>query len=304
MNDILAFLAVAKEQSFTRAATKIGVSASALSHTIRNLEERLGVRLLTRTTRNVAPTDAGERLMKTVGPLFEQISTEIEKVCELRDKPAGTIRITCSDDAAEQVLRPVLPAFFAEYPDINVEVSIDYGFTNIVEQRFDAGIRLGESVSKEMIAVRLGPDWRLSVVGAPAYFQKYPIPRHPHDLTTHKCLNIRHSFGGSVYAWEFEKEGRSMTVRVNGQLTANSNIHLLNGALDGIGLAYIPDFMAQPYLDDGRLIEVLADWSPYFSGFHLYYPNRRNTSAAFTAFIDAVRYKKRASRLSAPPHQP
>lgn len=291
MNDILAFLAVAKEQSFTRASTRLGVSPSALSHTIRNLEERLGVRLLTRTTRNVAPTEAGERLMTSVGPLFDQIGAEIEKIGELRDKPAGTIRITCSDDAAEQILRPVLPTFLEEYPDINVEISIDYGFTNIVEQRFDAGIRMGESVSRDMIAVRLGPDWRLSVIGAPSYFKKNPIPTHPHDLTTHKCINIRHSFGGSTYAWEFEKEGRSMAVRVNGQLTANSNIHILNSALDGIGLAYIPDFMAQPYIEDGHLIEVLTDWCPYFSGFHLYYPNRRNASPAFSAFVAAVRYK-------------
>ncbi|GKW42597.1 LysR family transcriptional regulator [Pectobacterium parvum] len=291
MNDILAFLAVAKEQSFTRAATRLGVSPSALSHTIRNLEERLGVRLLTRTTRNVAPTEAGERLMTSVGPLFDQIGAEIEKIGELRDKPAGTIKITCSDDAAEQILRAALPAFFEEYPDINVEISIDYGFTNIVEQRFDAGIRMGESVSRDMIAVRLGPDWRLSVIGSPAYFKKNPVPIHPHDLTTHKCINIRHSFGGSLYAWEFEKEGRSMAVRVNGQLTANSNIHILNGALDGIGLAYIPDFMAQPYIEDGRLIEVLTDWCPYFSGFHLYYPNRRNASPAFSAFVAAIRYK-------------
>ncbi|MBO1552119.1 LysR family transcriptional regulator [Yersinia pseudotuberculosis] len=291
MNDILAFIEVAREQSFTRAAKRLGVSPSALSHTIRNLEARLGLRLLTRTTRNVAPTDAGEHLMKTVAPLFAQISSELDKIGELRDKPAGTIRITCSDDAAEQILRPVLPSFFEDFPEINIEIAIDYGFTNIVEQRFDAGIRLGESVSKDMIAVRLGPDWRLSVVGSPAYFKKHAVPDVPHDLTTHHCINIRHSVGGSVYAWEFEKDGRTMTVRVSGQMTANSNIHILNGALDGIGLAYIPDFMARPYIESGRLIEVLADWSPYFPGFHLYYPNRRNASPAFTAFVNAVRHK-------------
>lgn len=291
MNDLLAFLAVARERSFTRAAAQLGVSPSALSHTMRNLEARLGVRLLTRTTRNVSPTEAGERLMLSVGPLFEQIHSEIEKIGELRDKPAGTIRITCSDDAAEQLLRPVLPAFFKAYPDVNVEIMIDYGFTNIVEQRFDAGIRLGEAVSQDMIAVRLGPDWRLSVVGSPDYFNQHPAPVHPHDLMAHQCINIRHSAGGSVYAWEFEKAGRSMTVKVNGQFTANSNIHILNGALDGVGLAYIPDFMAQPWLDNGQLVEVLADWSPYFPGFHLYYPNRRNASPAFSAFVDAVRYK-------------
>jgi DNA-binding transcriptional LysR family regulator len=291
MNELLVFLAVARERSFTRAAVQLGVSPSALSHSMRNLEARLGVRLLTRTTRNVSPTEAGERLMQSVGPLFEQINTEIEKIGELRDKPAGTIRITCSDDAAEQLLRPVLPAFFKEYPEVNVEIMIDYGFTNIVEQRFDAGIRLGEAVSQDMIAVRLGPDWRLSVVGAPAYFKTHPLPEHPHDLMAHQCINIRHSVSGGIYAWEFEKEGRSMTVKVGGQLTVNSNIHILNGALDGIGLACIPDFMAKPWIDRGKLVEVLADWSPYFPGFHLYYPNRRNASPAFSAFVDAVRYK-------------
>lgn len=291
MNDLLAFLAVAREQSFTRAAARLGVSPSALSHTMRNLEQRLGVRLLARTTRNVAPTEAGERLMASIGPLFEQINTELEKIGELRDKPAGTIKITCSDDAAEQLLRPVLPAFFREYPEVNVEIVIDYGFMNIVEQRFDAGIRLGESVSRDMIAVRLGPDWRLAVVAAPAYFEEHPVPQHPQELTAHQCINIRHSVGGSVYAWEFEKAGRSLTVKVSGQLTANSNIHILNATLDGVGLAYIPDFMARPYLESGQLKEVLADWCPYFPGFHLYYPNRRNTSPAFTAFVNAVRYK-------------
>ena len=291
MNDIQAFLAVAKEKSFTRAAARLRVSPSALSHTIRNLEARLGVRLLTRTTRNVAPTEAGERLMVSVGPLFEQINAEIDKIDELRDKPAGTIRITCSDDAAEQLLRPALPTFFKAYPEVNVEIAIDYGFTNIVEQRFDAGIRLGESISQDMIAVRLGPDWRLSVVAAPGYFADHSVPVHPQELTQHQCINIRHSIGGSVYAWEFEKAGRSMSVKVNGQLTVNSNIHILNGALDGIGLACLPDFMAQPYIESGQLQEVLVDWCPYFSGFHLYYPNRSDTSPAFAAFVNAVRYK-------------
>lgn len=291
MNDILAFLAVARAQSFTKAATQLGVSPSALSHTLRNLEARLGIRLLTRTTRNVSPTEAGEQLLQSVGPLFEQINNEIEKIGELRDKPSGNIRITCSDDAAEQLLRPALPAFFKTYPDINVELCIDYGFTNIVQERFDAGIRLGESVSRDMIAVRLGPDWRLSVVGSPEYFSTHPVPKEPHDLTNHNCINIRHAVDGGVYVWEFEKKERKINVRVNGQLTANSNIHILNGALDGIGLSYIPDFMAKPFIDDGRLIEVLADWSPYFPGFHLYYPNRRNTAPAFAAFVDAIRYK-------------
>ena len=291
MNDIQAFIAVAREQSFTKAAAGLGVSPSALSHTIRNLEERIGVRLLARTTRNVAPTEAGERLLQSVAPLFEQINCEIARIGELRDTPAGNIRITCSDDAAESLLRPALPAFFARYPDISVEICIDYGFTNIVTERFDAGIRLGESISRDMIAVRLGPDWRLAVVGTPDYFKAHPVPVIPQDLTAHRCINIRHSVGGSVYAWEFEKDDRKLTIRVNGPLLSNSIIHVMNGALDGIGLAYVPEQMARPHIDAGRLIEVLADWSPTFEGFHLYYPNRRNTSSAFAAFVEAIRYR-------------
>ncbi|MBZ6396450.1 MULTISPECIES: LysR family transcriptional regulator [Pantoea] len=294
MNDIQAFIAVAREKSFTKAAAGLGVSPSALSHTIRNLEERVGVRLLARTTRNVAPTEAGERLLKSVAPLFEQINHEIERIGELRNTPAGNIRITCSDDAAEGLLRPMLPAFLEKYPDISVEISIDYGFTNIVSERFDAGIRLGESISKDMIAVRMGPDWRLSVVGTPGYFNTHPLPVIPQDLAQHRCINIRHSPAGSVYAWEFEKAGRKLNIRVNGPLLSNSIIHVLNGALDGIGLAYVPEAMAKPHIENGTLIEVLADWSPTFEGFHLYYPNRRHTSSAFVAFVDAVRYRGKA----------
>jgi len=210
----------------------------------------------------------------------------------LRDKPAGTIRVTCSDDAAESILRPMLAGFLAEYPDIQVEISIDYGFTNIVSERFDAGIRLGESISKDMIAVRLGPDWRLAVVGSPAYFKQHSPPLLPQDLTNHTCINIRHSLNGGCYAWEFEKGDRKLNIRVNGQFTSNSMIHVLNAALDGIGLAYVPEFLAKPHLASGRLKEVLADWSPYFEGFHLYYPNRRQASPAFTAFVKAVRFRE------------
>ncbi|OCA55373.1 LysR family transcriptional regulator [Photorhabdus namnaonensis] len=290
MDDLQAFLLVAEERSFTKAAARMGVTPSALSHTIKALEERLGVRLLTRTTRNVAPTEAGERLLHSISPLFEQINAEIERLGELRDKPAGTIRITCSDDAVQMILRPMLARFLARYPDINVEVNIDYGFTNIVSERFDAGIRLGEAISKDMIAVRLGPDWRLSVVGTPAYFEQYPIPQSPHDLTNHCCINARYSVVGGIYVWEFEKDGRKLNIRVNGQFTSNSTIHLLNSALDGIGLAYVPEYLAKPYIADGKLKEVLADWCPYFQGFHLYYPNRRQASPAFMAFVEAVRY--------------
>lgn len=291
VNDLQAFLAVARDQSFTKAAARLGITPSALSHTIRGLEERLGVRLLARTTRNVAPTEAGERLMRSIAPLFEQIAAEIEALGELREKPAGTIRITCSDDAIELYLRPVLASFLKSYPDITLELFVDYGFTNIVEERFDAGIRLGEAISKDMVAVRVSPDWRLAVVGSPAYFERRPAPATPYDLTDHACVNIRHRPSGAIYAWEFEKDGKAFTVKGEGQLVFNSIVHVLNGALDGIGLAYVPEALAAPYLADGRLIEVLAAWCPYFQGFHLYYPHRRQASPAFSAFVDAVRYR-------------
>src|SRR6476661_4710685 len=291
INDLQAFLAVAREQSFTKAADRLGITPSALSHTIRVLEERLGVRLLARTTRNVAPTEAGERLMRSIAPLFDQINAEVEALGALRDKPAGTIRITCTDDAIELYLRPVLAPFLKSYPDITLELFVDYGFTNIVEERFDAGIRLGEAISKDMIATRIGPDWRLAVVGAPAYFETYPPPATPYDLTSHACINIRHRSSGVVYAWEFEKDGKAFTVKGEGQLVFNSIVHVLNGAFDGIGLAYVPEALAAPYLANGRLKEVLADWCPYFQGFHLYYPHRRQASPAFSAFVDAVRYR-------------
>jgi len=291
INDLQAFLAVGRDQSFTKAAARLGITPSALSHTIRALEERLGVRLLARTTRNVAPTEAGERLMHSIAPPFDQIAAEVEALGELREKPAGTIRITCTDDVIELYLRPVLASFLKSYPDINLELFVDYGFTNIVEERFDAGIRLGEAISKDMVAVRISPDWRLAVVGSPAYFERCPPPATPYELTDHACVNIRHRPSGAIYAWEFEKNGKVFTVKGEGQLVFNSIVHVLNGALDGVGLAYVPEALAAPYLADGRLKEILADWCPYFQGFHLYYPNRRQASPAFSAFVDAVRYR-------------
>jgi DNA-binding transcriptional LysR family regulator len=291
VNDLQAFLAVARDQSFTKAAAKLGLTSSALSHTIRGLEERLGLRLLARTTRNVAPTEAGERLMRAIAPLFDQIATEVEALGELRDKPAGTIRITCTDDSIELCLRPKLSRFLQDYPDIHLEIFVDYGFTNVVEERFDAGIRLGESVSKDMIAVRIGPDWRLAVVGSPDYFERHTAPKTPYELTRHACVNIRHRPSGAIYAWEFEKNGQAFTVNGEGQLVFNSIVHVMNGALDGVGLAYVPEQLAAPYLADGRLREVLADWCPTFQGFHLYYPNRRNASPAFSALVDTLRYR-------------
>ncbi|RTZ47446.1 LysR family transcriptional regulator [Candidimonas sp. SYP-B2681] len=291
VNDLQAFLAVARDQSFTKAAERLGITPSALSHTIRALEERLGVRLLARTTRNVAPTEAGERLMRSIAPLFDQITAEVEALGELRDKPRGTIRITCTDDQIEMCLRPMLAGFLKAYPDITLEFYVDYGFTNVVEERFDAGIRLGEAISKDMIAVRIGPDWRLVVVGSPTYFERSPLPTSPHDLTKHACVNIRHRPSGAIYAWEFEKNGKAFTVKVDGQLVFNSIMHVLNAAVDGIGLGYVPEELAAPYLADGRLKQVLADWCPYFQGYHLYYPNRRQASPAFSAFVEALRYR-------------
>ncbi|WP_425253953.1 LysR family transcriptional regulator [Janthinobacterium sp. NFX145] len=291
VNDLQAFLAVARERSFTRAAARLGITASALSHTIRTLEERLGVRLLARTTRNVAPTDAGEKLMLAIAPLFEQIAAEVEALGALRDKPRGTIRVTCTDDHIELLLRPMLAGFLRDYPDITLELVVDYGFTNVVEQRFDAGIRLGEAISKDMIAVRIGPDWRLAVVGSPAFFARHGAPGTPHALTEFACVNIRHRPAGAIYAWEFEKDGQAFAVKAEGQLVFNSIMHVLNAALDGIGLAYVPEPLLAPYLADGRLVEILADWCPTFQGYHLYYPNRRQATPAFSAFVEALRYR-------------
>lgn len=291
VDDLQAFLAVARHQSFTKAAAKLGVTPSALSHAMRALEERLGIRLLARTTRNVSTTEAGDRLMRSITPLFEQIEAEVEALGELRDKPAGTIRITCTDDSIELCLRPLLAEFLNRYPDINLELFVDYGFTNVVQERFDAGIRLGEAVSKDMIAVRIGPDWSLALVGSPAYFERRPPPKTPYDLTDHACINIRHRPSGSVYAWEFEKDGQAFTVKGEGQLVFNSIMHVLNSALDGLGVGYVPEQLVAQYIAEGRLIRVLEDWCPSFQGWHLYYPNRRQSSPAFSAFVEAVRHR-------------
>jgi DNA-binding transcriptional LysR family regulator len=291
VNDILAFLAVEKERSFTRAAARLGVSQSALSHTIRGLEERLGMRLLTRTTRSVAPTDAGERLVRTVGPRFEEIDAELSALTELRAKPAGTIRITTGEHPAQAVLWPALAKLLPHYPDIKVEVIIDYGLTNIVAERYDAGVRLGEQVAKDMIAVRIGPDFRMVVVGAPSYFARRPKPKKPQDLTDHDCINIRLPTYGGLYAWEFEKRGRELKVRVDGQLVFNSLALRLNAVVAGMGLAYLPEDQVQPYVDEGRLIRVLDDWCAPFPGYHLYYPSRRQPAPAFAVLVDALRYR-------------
>jgi DNA-binding transcriptional LysR family regulator len=289
--DLNAFVAVARERSFTRAAAHLGVSASALSQTIRGLEERLGMRLLTRTTRSVALTDAGERLIATVGPHLEGIETGLAALSELRDKPAGRIRITAVDHAAETILWPALSKFLSDYPDVHVELTVDNTLRDIVSERFDAGIRMGERVARDMIAVRIGPDIRMAAVATAAYFASRGKPKTPRDLAAHNCINLRMPTLGGVYAWEFEKKSREIAVRVEGQLTVNDIAVIKQAALNGMGVAFMPEDIAQPHIDAGELVRVLADWTPPFSGYHLYYPSRRQQSPAFTALVDALRHR-------------
>src|SRR5829696_8641876 len=286
LDDLASFVAVTRERSFTRPAKKLGVSQSALSHTMRDLKARLGVRLLTRTTRSVSPTEAGERLLHSLGPRFEEIEAEIAAVRDLREKPAGTIRITATENATETILIPKLAPLLREYPDIKVEIIIDYGLTDIVTQQYDAGVRSGEQVAKDMIAAKIGPDMRMAVVGAPSYFRKRPEPKTPQDLIGHNCINLGLPSHGGVYAWEFEKGGRELRVRVDGQLTCNATVQILNAALTGSGLAYVPESMVQRYLANGRLKRVLAEWCLPYSGYHLFYPSRRQSSAAFALVVD------------------
>jgi DNA-binding transcriptional LysR family regulator len=287
VSDLLAFLAVARERSFTKAGKKLGISQSALSHTIRGLEERLGLRLLTRTTRSVSPTEAGDRLLASVGSRFEEIETELEALSELRDKPAGSIRITASENAATTILLPKLAHFLLQYP----EIVLDYGLTDLVAHRFDAGVRSGEQVAKDMIAVRIAPDMRMAVVSAPSYLEGRSSPKKPQDLTEHNCINLRLPIHGGLYAWEFEKAGRELRVRVEGQLVLNATSQMLSAALAGLGLAYMPEQMVHAYIADGRLKRVLEDWCEPYSGYHLYYPSRRQSSPAFKLLVDALRYR-------------
>lgn len=291
LNDLLAFRAVAQARSFTRAAAQLGVSQSALSQTVRGLEARLGLRLLTRTTRSVAPTEAGERLLRTVSPAFDQIDAGLTALSELRAKPAGTIRLTATENAARAVLLPALARLLPDYPDIRVEIAVDYGLTDIVAERFDAGVRPGETVAKDMIAVRIGPDTRMAVVGAPSYLAKRPPPESPQDLTAHACINLRLPTHGGLYAWEFEKGGRELRVRVEGQLVFNATALILDAALAGLGLAYLPEEQVRTPLAEGRLVLVLADWCEPFSGYHLYYPSRRQPTPAFALLVEALRYR-------------
>lgn len=291
LDDLLTFVAVAREGSFTKAAAKLGVSQSALSYTIKELEGRLKLRLLTRTTRSVSPTEAGERLLRHVGPRLTEIDEELAAVSELRDKPSGTIRITATEYATETILLPKLAKLLPAYPDITVEIISDYGMTDIVAERFDAGVRDGEQVAKDMIAVRVGPDARMAVVGAPSYFRNRPEPKKPQDLVEHNCINLRLPTHGGLYAWEFEKGSRELKVRVEGQMIFNTTTQMLHAALAGLGVAYLPEGLVQPYINKGRLKRVLEEWCPLYPGYHLYYPSRRQASAAFLLLVDALRYR-------------
>ena len=295
-HDLAAFVAVAQERSFTRATARLGVTQSALSQTIRNLEARVGLRLLTRTTRSVSPTEAGERLLHGVAPRFEEIDAELAALGTLREKPAGTIRITATENVANTLLRPTLKRLLPDYPDIKVEITIDYGLTDIAAERYDAGIRPGGNVAKGMIAVRIGPDMRMAVVGAPSYFARRAVPRTPQDLTAHDCINLRTPTHGGLYPWEFDKGGREFRVRVDGQLIFNASGLILNAALDGLGLAYLPEGQVQEHLSAGGLVRVLSTWCQPFAGYHLYYPSRRQPSPAFTLLVDALRYRPASSK--------
>ncbi len=289
--DLNAFAAVAEARSFTRAAAKLATSQSALSHAVRRLETRLGVRLLTRTTRHVMLTDAGERLLGTLRPALDQIDAELASLSALRHKPAGAVRITTGAHAAQTLLWPLLERLLPDYPDIKVELSLDQGLTDIVSERFDAGVRLGEQVGKDMIAVRVGPDLRMAVVGAPSYFASRPKPTTPHDLTGHSCINLRLSTFGGLYAWEFEQGGRDLKVRVDGPFVFNDTGIMLSAARAGFGLAFVLEDQAREDVAQGRLVRVLADWCAPFSGYHLYYPSRRQLSPAFGVVLEALRHQ-------------
>ena len=289
-NDLLSFMVVARERSFTRAAAQLGVSQSALSHAMRNLETRLEVRLLTRTTRSVAPTEAGEQLLMRLSPHLLEIEQELTALRDTRDRPAGNIRLTAGEHAMSAVLWPVLKPFMAQYPDINVEVTVDNGLTDIVDGRFDAGVRLGEQVAKDMIAVRIAPDMRMAVVGSAEYLQRFGVPETPEQLDQHRCINMHLPTRGGLYAWEFERDGRELRVRVEGQLILNSLPQRIDAAENGLGLAYVPEDAVQDALAESRLVRVLEAWCPAFTGYHLYYPSRRQHTTAFALLIAALRH--------------
>jgi DNA-binding transcriptional LysR family regulator len=288
LNDLVAFVTVAREGSFTRAGAVLGVSQSALSQAIKALEARLEIRLLTRSTRSVSPTPAGERLLRAIGNRFDEIEAELDALTALRDKPAGSVRITSGDHVLRTILLPKLLPLMRRYPDIHLEFDVSYAFRDIVADRFDAGVRMGESIDKDMIAMPISPMLRMAAVASPAYFETHPIPKLPGDLTGHNCINIRFPSGG-VYVWEFERRGRQLNVRVEGQAVFNTSPHIVLAALDGLGVAYLPEEEFAPHIKDGRLVRVLQDWCPPFSGYHLYYPSRRQHSPAFSLVVEALR---------------
>ena len=291
MSDLVAFLAVARERSFTRAAAKLGVSPSALSHTVRKLEERLGVRLLTRTSRSVSTTEPGQRLLERVGPHFDQVADELDGLMDLRDKPAGTLRITTGDQPAESILMPAVTKLLRLYPDLTIELIVDNGFVDIAAERFDAGVRLGETLAQDMIAVRIGPDLRMAVAASPAYLETCGTPNAPDDLSRYNCINLKHQAKGGNSVWDLEKDGRVVNVRVEGQIIVNDIAIVRQAAVDGLGLCYLPRDYLEAEIETGDLIPVMEDWCPPFPGYHLYYPSRRQQSPALAAFVAAVRYK-------------
>jgi DNA-binding transcriptional LysR family regulator len=296
LNDLLAFVTVAREGSFTRAAALLGVTQSALSQTIRGLEERLQIRLLTRTTRSVSPTAAGERLAQAIGHRLDEIEAELDALTELRDKPAGTVRITCGDNVLHTVLLPKLAPVLREYPDITMEFDVNYGFRDIVADRFDAGVRLGSTIDKDMIAVPIGPPLRMAVAASPEYFKRHGGPRTPNDLTAHRCINQRMITSGGLYVWDFERRGRKINVRVDGPLIFNTTQPQVDGALAGLGIALLPEDELMPHLGSGRLVRVLEEWCPKFAGYHLYYPSRRQPSPAFSLVLQALRFDSTGSK--------
>ncbi|WP_070341064.1 LysR family transcriptional regulator [Pseudomonas aeruginosa] len=292
LNDLLSVVAVAREGTFTRAAAQLGVTQSALSQSISGLEARLQIRLLTRTTRSVSPTAAGERLLNAIGNRFDEIEAELDELSALRDKPSGTVRITCGDHIQRTLLLPRLTPLLLEYPDIKVEFDINYAFRDIVADRFDAGVRLGDTIDKDMIAVPIGPPVRMAVVAAPAYFAAHPKPRNPRDLVDHNCINMRMQSGGGLYAWDFQRKDRHVNVRVDGQLIFNTSPNIVDAALAGLGIAWLPEEEFAPHIEEGRLLRVLENWCPLFPGYYLYYPNRRQPSPAFSLVVDALRYTR------------
>ncbi|MFT4066790.1 LysR family transcriptional regulator [Paraburkholderia sp.] len=289
LNDLLYFVMVAREGSFTRAAAILGVTQSALSQAISGLEARLDIRLLTRTTRSVSPTAAGERLLKTIGHRLDEIDAELDELTEMRDKPAGTVRITCGEHVLRTTLLPKLTPLAREYPDIKVEFDVNYGFRDIVADRFDAGVRLGATIDKDMIAVPVGPPLRMAVAASPTYFETHPVPRNPRDLLNHNCINHRMQTGGGLFVWDFERRGQKLNVRVDGQIIFNTSPSMVDAALAGLGIAFLPEAEFAPHIEDGRLTRVLEDWCAPFPGYHLYYPSRRQPSPAFALVVDALR---------------